>query len=53
MLVATARAAMTDVQRRANDTVVDFNQSETTCPACGTVFRTDQTRCPDCGLKFG
>lgn len=43
---------MTDVQRRANDAVVDFNQPRTTCPACGTEFETTHARCPDCGLRF-
>ena len=41
-----------DVRGHAN-TVVDFDQEETTCPACQTVFKTDSTRCPECGLNFG
>ncbi|MEZ5962900.1 MAG: zinc ribbon domain-containing protein [Planctomycetota bacterium] len=34
------------------DAVVDFDQAEATCPACGTVFATTANRCPDCGLRF-
>ena len=44
---------MSETERAAARTVVDFDAAETTCPACGTSFATDATRCPDCGLNFG
>lgn len=35
------------------EVVVDFNQSEMTCPACLTTFATGPSECPDCGLYLG
>lgn len=32
--------------------VVDLNQPEAICPACGTKFKTTLLECPDCGLCF-
>lgn len=46
------RRTATAEELRAMDTVVDFDQPEATCPACGTVFATTANRCPDCGLRF-
>jgi hypothetical protein len=34
------------------DAVVDFDDAEATCPACGARFATAADRCPDCGLRF-
>ena len=33
--------------------VVDLDQAEATCPACGHSFATTSTTCPDCGLCMG
>jgi predicted amidophosphoribosyltransferase len=44
---------LTEAERAAADTVVDFDADETTCPACQTPFRPPAARCPECGLHFG
>jgi hypothetical protein len=41
-----------DVDFEQISSVFDQNQSEATCPACGTHFATTHTECPECGLVF-
>ena len=52
VLDAHVRRTVSAVELAALDAVVDFDQAEATCPACGTSFSTDRASCPDCGLRF-
>jgi hypothetical protein len=47
------RRTATPAELRALEAVVDFDQPEADCPACGARFATSCVACPDCGLRFG
>ncbi len=54
VLKELSERGMTDQDRDAMETVVDFDADETTCPACGHAFPpAGVSACPDCGLSFG
>ncbi len=43
----------TGCQQDCTSTIVDFNNSEVVCPACGYKFSSENNiACPDCGLCF-
>ena len=42
-----------EIDFEAMNSVYDPNQSEATCPACGTKFATSFTECPECELVLG